>query len=79
MALGIRDLLAAYANGASCASGVKEALGISLSELETAWEASLEPPSPWEIWVKKIGVWVGLWLLGLLAVLPMIGRLRRRR
>jgi hypothetical protein len=78
-ARGIRDLLAAYANGASCASGVKEALGISLSELETAWEASLEPPSPWEIWVKKIGVWVGLWLLGLLAVLPMIGRLRRRR
>jgi hypothetical protein len=76
---GIRDLLKAYANGASCAGGVKEALNISLDDLETAWWASLEPQTPWQAWVKQIGTWVGLWLLSLLVAVPMIGGLRRRR
>ena len=74
---GIRALLAAYADGASCASGVQEALNINLNGLETAWRASLEPQAPWRAWVDQIGVWVGLWLLLLLAALPMIGRLGR--
>jgi hypothetical protein len=42
-ASGIRDLLAAYANGASCTSGVNEALDIEMSDLEAAWLASLAP------------------------------------
>jgi len=77
-ARGIRVLLATYADGASCAGGVQEALDISLSGLETAWRASLEPQAPWRAWVSQIGVWVGLWLLSLLVAVPMIGRLRRR-
>jgi len=76
---GIRALLAAYANGASCAVGVQEALNVSLSGLETSWRASLEPKSPWRVWVEQVGVWVGLWLLSLLMTVPMIGGLRRHR
>nr|MBC8252510.1 hypothetical protein [Ardenticatenia bacterium] len=76
---GIRALLAAYANGASCAGGVQEALSVTLNGLETAWRASLEPQAPWRAWVGQIGVWVGLWLLSLLIAVPMIGGLRRRR
>jgi len=75
---GIRTLLAAYANGASCAGGVQEALNISLSGLETIWRAHLEPRAPWRAWVEEVGVWVGLWLLSLLVAVPMIGRFRRR-
>jgi len=72
-AQGIRSLLAAYANGASCAGGVQEVLHISLNGLETAWRASLELRAPWRAWVGQIGVWVGLWLLSLLVAVPMIG------
>jgi len=77
-AQGIRALLAAYADGASCTQGVQEALHISLSGLETAWRASLEPQAPWRAWVEQAGVWVGLWLLSLLVAVPMVGGLRRR-
>ena len=77
-AAGIRALLAAYAGGASCASGVQDALGVSLGGLETAWRASLEPQAPWQATFDRVGVWVGLWLLSLLAAVPMIGGLRRR-
>jgi hypothetical protein len=76
---GIRALLAAYADGASCAGGVQDALDVSLSSLETAWRASLEPQAPWRASVEQIGVWVGLWLLSLLVTVPMIGGLRRHR
>jgi hypothetical protein len=84
-AQGIRDLLAAYANGASCTSGVEEALGISLGALETDWRASLEPlpqpepQTPLPAWVQQVGPLVGLWLLGLLVAIPMIGRGRRHQ
>ena len=74
----IRALLAAYAGGASCASGVQDTLNISLSGLETAWRASLEPQSPWRAWANQVGVWVGLWLLSLLTAGPMIGKPQRR-
>jgi hypothetical protein len=78
-AQGIRALLAAYADGASCGGGVRGALNVSLNGLETAWRASLEPQAPWRALVDQVGVWVGLWLLSLLVAVPMIGRLRRRR
>lgn len=77
-ASGIRALLASYANGASCAAGIREALGTSLQGLETAWVTSLEPSSVWRQLVGKTGIWVGLWLLSLLVAVPMIGGLRRR-
>ncbi|MFL7794119.1 MAG: peptidase MA family metallohydrolase [Anaerolineae bacterium] len=89
-AQGIRDLLTAYKNGASCTSGVEEALNISIDTLEANWQASLAPqsqsqsqpqpqPSSWPAWVQQVGPWAGMWLLGLLLALPMIGRTRRRR
>ncbi len=74
----IRDLLAAYADGASCAGGVQEALNTSLSDLEATWRASLEPRPPWYLLVERIGTWVGLWMLSVLLAVPMIGGLRRR-
>ena len=76
---GIRALLQAYANGDSCTAGVQHALDISLSGLETAWRASLEPQTPWRATVEQIGVWIALWLLSLLVAVPMIGGIRRRR
>lgn len=79
---GIRALLEAYANGASCARGVQETLNISLSDLETAWLASLniqEPQAHWQARIEQIGVWAGLWLLSLLVAVPMIGGFRHRR
>jgi len=75
---GIRTLLAAYANGASCTGGVQEALNVSLSGLETVWRASLEPQAPWRVLAEQVGVWVALWLLSLLVAVLMIGGLRRR-
>ncbi len=73
---GIRALLRAYADGASCASGVRQALHVSLGGLETAWRASLEPQSPWRAAVEQVGVWVGLWVLSVLVALPLatVGR-----
>jgi hypothetical protein len=82
---GIRDLLAAYADGASCTSGVEQTLGISLNALESDWRTSLEPlpqpepqtPSP--AWTQQVGPLLGLWLLGLLVAIPMIGKIKRRK
>jgi hypothetical protein len=78
-AQGIRALLDAYANGASCASGVQDALNTSLSKLETTWRASLEPQTPWQALAEQASVWAGLWLLSLLVALPMLGGIRRRQ
>lgn len=75
---GIRKLLSAYANGASCTSGVREALGVSLSRLESEWRMSLQPESGWRAALNQMGVWVGVWLLTLLVAVPMIGGFRRR-
>jgi hypothetical protein len=77
-AQGIRALLAAYADGASCSGGIQEALNVSLNGLETAWRSSLEPQAPWHGLVGQIGVWIGLWLLSFLVALPMIGSRRHR-
>jgi hypothetical protein len=75
----IRALLAAYANGAGCESGVRDTLNVSLSGLDTAWRASLEPQAPWRVWVEQVIVFGGVWLLSLLVALPMIGGLGRER
>ncbi len=76
---GIRRLLAAYADGASCTSGVEEALDVDFNRLESAWRASLRPQSDWRAWFDQVDVWIGLWLLSLLVAVPMIGGIRRRR
>ena len=79
---GIRRLLDAYENGASCSSGVKDALGITLPELEALWLQSLpgEPEAPAvPASLGRVMMFIGAWLLSLIVVLPMLGGLRRRR
>lgn len=76
---GIRRLLAVYADGASCTSGVEEALDVSFSQLEGAWQASLRSETRWRVWMDQVGVWIGLWLLSALVAVPMIGRVQRAR
>jgi hypothetical protein len=83
---GIRGLLDAYASGASCSSGVQEALNISLADLEAAWRSSLEGNQPIDPTIpveqtdqtEKAGIWLSLWLLLLLVAGPMIGGARRK-
>jgi hypothetical protein len=75
---GIRRLLSAYANGASCTSGVEEALEVSPGKLENDWRISLEPEARWRMWADEVGVWIGLWLLSLIIAVPMIGGIRRQ-
>ncbi len=70
---GIRNLLSAYAKGASCRSGVEEALGISFNKLESSWQVSLTPEAGWQVLMDQVGVWVGLWLVSLLVAVLMIG------
>lgn len=74
---GIRRLLSAYAEGASCKSGVEDALNTSFARLEADWRMSLESQPGWLAVVDKAGAWIALSLLGLLLAVPMIGRIGR--
>jgi len=78
-AAGIRQLLDAYADGASCKSGVEEGLGVAFSELEADWRMSLNPEAGWLAIVDKAGFWIAFSLIGLLLAVPMIGGFRRQR
>jgi len=77
-ATGIRHLLAAYADGASCKSGVEEGLGVAFRELEADWRMSLNPEAGWRTIVDKMGFWIAASLIGLLLAVPMLGGLRRQ-
>ena len=62
---GIRALLAAYAQGATCEGGVAQGLGIALSLLERDWllsldqEEALPPPPSVLMWVALLAFFVG--------------------
>ncbi len=51
----LSKLLDAYAQGATCEAGVAQGLGLSLAEMEKAWQADLaapaqtSPPLPWAV------------------------------
>lgn len=75
---GLRALLAAYADGASCEGGVMRALSISQTQLEVAWRAHLSGLSAWTLWISDNAPWLLLWGISLLLALPMVGSLRRR-
>ncbi len=75
----IRNLLAAYADNASCNTGVIRALGMSLDGLDAAWRASLTHRSPVSIALSDGAVWLALWLLSAVLVLPFLGAWRARR
>jgi hypothetical protein len=72
----IRDLLATYAENASCEGGVNRVLGQSLGELESAWRAQLTGQGPTGQRSSSSAVWVALWLLTALLALPLVGVLR---
>ncbi len=76
---GIRSLLSAYADGASCEGGVVQVLGINLGQLELAWKAHLMGLSGWATWLSENKAWLFLWGLSLLLALPMAGLGRTRR
>jgi hypothetical protein len=80
-AQGIRDLLEAYASGASCTSGVQQALRISVGQLEAAWQASLDPQSVWKATVQQVAIWMSVPLLGavIAALMAGVGRGQRTR
>jgi hypothetical protein len=58
----LRDLIAAYNDGATCQSGVERVLSMSLDELNQAWLHDLQP-RPWlaQFWAEN-----SLWFLLLL-------------
>ena len=74
----IRDLLVAYANNASCASGVNQVLDTSLEGIDAAWRAHLTRQGTLDVSPSNSALWIGLWLLTVLLVAPLAGVLRRR-
>ena len=77
-AQGIRDLLAAYAGGASCSSGVRQALHISLNQLEAAWKTSLDPQAAHKATIREVALWLSFPLFGVLITLLMAGYTLRK-
>ena len=75
---GIRDLLAAYADGAGCESGVERGLGITAHQLERTWRADLMGLSGWMAWLSDNAAPLLLWGIGLILALPMAAVFRRR-
>lgn len=58
----IRALLQAYADGVSCEAGVQQALGVSLSTLESGWLAAINP-NPVSVKLRPYTPWLALALL----------------
>jgi hypothetical protein len=66
----LRDLIAAYADGATCEGGVRRVMGFSLQRLQTLWLASLAPQGAFSAFWKESGAWVFLFIL--FALLPLL-------
>lgn len=75
---GIRDLLAAYADGAGCESGVERGLGITAHQFERTWRADLMGLSGWMAWLSDNAAPLLLWGIGLILALPMVAVFHRR-
>lgn len=61
---GIQQLLAAYANGGDCQSGVEQAFGLTMLELEQAWLQAQQVRSPLAQFFFENTVWLVLLLGG---------------
>jgi hypothetical protein len=66
----VRDLIAAYVDGATCEGGVYRVLGITLDGLEAQWRASLAPQAGWVTFWRANGAWIILLLL--ITALPLV-------
>jgi hypothetical protein len=75
---GIRDLMAAYADGAGCESGIEHGLGITDHQFERTWRADLMGLSGWMAWISDNAAPLLLWGIGLILALPMAAVFRRR-
>jgi hypothetical protein len=75
---GLSQLLTAYAEGADCASGVQNSLGLSLDQLDRAWRQDLAPlPATVPQRVQVLAPWlllIGLVLGAALTFLVVGGR-----
>ena len=72
----LRDLVAAYADGATCEGGVQRVLGFSLNRLETLWRESLAPRSRWTAFWEDSGAWAILLMCFLALPFLFIGASR---
>lgn len=66
----VRDLFAAYADGATCEGGAQRALGFSLDRLQALWQESLMPRSGLALFWQANGAWIVLFAI--FAGLPLI-------
>ncbi len=74
----IRELLAAYADNATCEAGVSRVLDKRLGGLDAAWRADLTRQGQLSIALNDSTLWLALWLLTVLLAAPLVGVLRRR-
>ncbi|MFQ5419155.1 MAG: peptidase MA family metallohydrolase, partial [Anaerolineae bacterium] len=54
----IGDMVAAYADGADCQTGVERGISHSLSDLDSAWQQSLSPTTSLAFLWQDYGVWL---------------------
>ncbi|MBN1640263.1 MAG: hypothetical protein JXA09_03430 [Anaerolineae bacterium] len=66
----LRDLVAAYADGATCDGGIQRALGMSMERLQVLWMAHEAPQGRWAAFWERSGAWMVLILL--LAAVPIV-------
>jgi hypothetical protein len=74
----LRDLVAAYGDGATCEGGVQRVLALSLDRLQAQWSQSLAPQSGWRLFWQNSGAWVVLLALLFLVVLALVIPVRAR-
>ncbi|MCA9998908.1 MAG: hypothetical protein KDE56_24265, partial [Anaerolineales bacterium] len=74
----VGQIILAHRDGADCEAGVARALQISLRDLNEAWLADLEPPTPLAYFFDVSGFWLllllaGFGITGLLILKPSRG------
>jgi hypothetical protein len=67
----LTDMIRAFADGAGCESAVTRTLGVSLRELDKAWQESRRDTPGWLQIVEDNGLWLILFAVGFVVVLAM--------
>jgi hypothetical protein len=75
---GLRDLVAAYGDGATCRGGVDRVLGITLEQLLAQWSATLAPQNGWSTFWQENRAWITLLALSTLFPLAFVRHRRAR-
>ncbi len=74
----VADLLSAYIGGDDCEQGVDRVLSLSLDQLQSAWLASLQPPSQTAQLFNDAAPWLILLLGGTLLILVTLVITRKK-